>query len=85
MNRYTPEQIGKTSIRKLTVRSKSVYALYVDQGDGHDSVLVGADWDRCRRKAQELVAAGVSPLDIYGEADARTGKNFYQASRHLWL
>jgi len=43
MTRYTKEQIGQTNIRELNSRSKSAYALYVDQGEEHQPVLVGVD------------------------------------------
>ena len=83
---YTKDQIGTRSIRQLNSRSKNVYALYVDQGDGsHQPVLVGADWQQCRDKTADLVARGVSRYDIYGTTDDRTGANFGQAAIHLWL
>lgn len=85
MTRYTKEQIGQTNIRELNSRSKSVYALYVDQGEEHQPVLVGVDWQDGYDKTAELIAAGVSETDIYGESDARTGENWGQARKHLWL
>ena len=83
--KYTTEQIGNTSKRELTKQTKDVYALYVDQGEEHQPVLVGVDWQACRDKTAELIANGVSPTDIYGESDARSGDNWGQASKHLWL
>jgi len=85
MTRYTTEQIGNTLIRELNARSKSTYALYVDQGEEHQPVLVGVDWGDCYQKTAELIAAGVSDTDIYGESDARDGSNWGQARIHLWL
>lgn len=85
MKRYTEEQIGKKKITGLSAKSKSTYGLYVDQGSEHEPVLVGVDWQSCRDKTKELIDNFVSPLDIYGDSDARTGKNFYQARKHLWL
>ena len=85
MKRYTDKQLGDKNIRKISTQSKSTYALYVDQGGEHEPVLVGVDWQAGRDKTKELIANGVSELDIYGESDARVGKNFYQARKHLWL
>lgn len=85
MKRYTEKQIGKKKIRELGTQSKSTYGLYVDQGSEHEPVLIGVDWQAGRDKTKELIDNGVSPLDIYGDSDARTGKNFYQAVKHLWL
>lgn len=85
MTRYTTEQIGNTLIRELNARSKSTYALYVDQGENHQPVLVGVDWQDGYDKTAELIAAGVSGADIYGESDARSGANWGQARKHLWL
>lgn len=83
--RYTSDQIGDTKIRPLNSKSHDVYALYVEQDDEHMPVLVGADWQACRDKTAELIERGVSEHDIYGESDARTGANWGQASKHLWL
>lgn len=85
MPKYTNEQIGNTLIRGLNARSKSTYALYVDQGENHQPVLVGVDWQDGYDKTAELIAAGVSGADIYGESDARSGANWGQARKHLWL
>lgn len=85
MNRYAEKQLGEKKIRELGSQTKATYALYVDQGDRHEPVLVGVEWQAGRDKTKELIENGISPLDIYGESDARIGKNFYQAAKHLWL
>lgn len=85
MARYTAKQIGKTNIRTLSVKSKSTYALYVDQGDEHQPVLVGVDWQDGCDKTAELIESGVSETDIYGTTDDRTSENWGQARIHLWL
>lgn len=83
--RYTSEQIWETKIRVLSKKSKDVYALYVDQGNHHEPILVGSNWQECRERTAELIEAGISENDIYGESDHRTNENWGQARKHLWL
>lgn len=83
--RYTQEQISKKRLNPVTGRSKYRYALYVDQGDTHEPVLTGANWDQCHQKTAELVANGVSWTNIYGEIQSQDGPEHWgNARKHLW-
>ena len=82
--RYSEQQLGERKRGRVGNKSKNNYGLYVDQGNFHEAVLFGVSWQECRDKTAELIANGVSELDIHGESDVRTGHGWFQARMHLW-